>query len=141
MPPARPTARSPRSGADSGERGGGVLSAWFGLVVFFTLLLFAVQVLYNLYATSVVTSVSYDAARRVAAARGDPSAVGQAEAAARDALGSYAGRVTFTWAVDGEAVVLRIQAHNPSFLLPPAAGRLAFSDLDRTVQVRVERFR
>ena len=141
MPPARPTARSPRSGADRDERGAGVLSAWFGLVVFFTLLLFAVQVLYNLYATSVVTSVSYDAARRVAAARGDPSVVGRAEADARDALGSYANRVSFTWAVDGEAVVLRVQARNPSFLLPPAAGPLAFGDLDRTVRVRVERFR
>ncbi len=141
MPPARPTARSPRSAADRDERGGGVLSAWFGLVVFFALLLFAVQVLYNLYATSVVTSVSYDAARRVAAARGDPSAVGQAEADARDALGSYANRVTFMWAVDGEAVVLRVQAHNPSFLVPPVAGPLAFGELDRTVRVRVERLR
>lgn len=141
MPPARPTARSPRSGADRDERGGGVLSAWFGLVVFFALLLFAVQVLYNLYATSVVTSVSYDAARRVAAARGDPGAVGRAEAYARDALGSYAARVTFSWTVDGEAVVLRVQARNPSFLLPAVAGPLAFGELDRTVRVRVERFR
>lgn len=141
MPPARPTARSPRSAADSDEQGGGLLSAWFGLVVFFTLLLFAVQVLYNLYATSVVTSVSYDAARRVAAAHGDPGAVGHAEADARRALGSYADRVTFTWAVDEEAVALRVQARNPSFLLPAVAGPLAYGELDRTVRVRVERFR
>ena len=144
MPPARPTARSPRSGADGeehAERGGGVLSAWFGLVVFLTLLLFAVQVLYNLYATSVVTSVSYDAARRVAAAQGDPGAVGRAEADARRALGRYADRVTFTWALDGDTVSLRVRARNPSFLLPAVAGPLAFSELDRTVRVRVERFR
>lgn len=141
MPPARPTRRSPRSAADRDERGSGVLSAWFGLVVFFTLLLFAVQVLYNLYATSVVTSISYDAARRVATARGDPVAVGHAEADARAALGSYAARVTFTWAVDSEAVVLRVRADNPSFLLPAVAGPLAFGELDRTLRVRVERFR
>ena len=34
------------------------------------LLLFAVQALFNLYATSVVTAVAYDAARRVAVADG-----------------------------------------------------------------------
>ena len=141
MRPARPTARSPRSAAEQDERGGGVLSAWFGLVVFFALLMFAVQVVYNLYATSVATSVSYDAARRVAAARGDPGAVGPAEAGARRALGTYGDRVTFTWAVDGETVVLRVQARNPSFLLPPVTGPLAFGELDRTVRVRVERFR
>ena len=141
MPPARRTARSPRSGADRDERGGGVLSAWFGLVVFLALLLFAVQVLYNLYATSVVTSVSYDAARRVAVAPGDPGAVAKAEAGARRALGGYGERVTFTWFVDDEAVVLRIQARNPRFVLPPVAGPLAFGEVDRTVRVRVERFR
>lgn len=141
MPPARPTARSPRSAADRDERGGGVLSAWFGLVVFFALLLFAVQVLYNLYATSVVTSVSYDAARRVAAARGDPDAVARAEADARAALGSYASRVTYGWTVDADVVVLRVRARNPSFLLPAVAGPVAFGEVDRTVRVRVERFR
>ena len=88
-----------------------------------------------------MTSISYDAARRVAAARGDPAAVGQAEADASDALGGYASRVSFTWAVDGEAVVLRVQARNPSFLLPPVTRPVAFGDLDRTVRVRVERFR
>ena len=141
MPPLRPTPRSARSGPEADERGSGVLSAWFGLVVFFALLLFAVQVLYNLYATSVLTSVSYDAARRVAAARGDPGAVGPAEAGARDALGSYASRVAFTWSVDGDEVVLRVHARNPSFLVPPVAGPVAFSEYDRTVRVRVERFR
>ena len=141
MRPARRTPRSPRSAADRDERGSGVLSAWFGLVVFFALLLFAVQVLYNLYATSVVTSVSYDAARRVAAARGDPGAVTDGEAKARDVLGAYADRVTFTWTVDGEQVVLRVRAHNPSFLLPAVAGPVVFGDVDRTVRIRVERFR
>ena len=139
MPPARPTPRSPRSGAE--ERGGGPLSAWFGLVVFLTLLLFAVQVLYNLYAASVVTSITYDAARRVAGAEGDPGAIGAAEGQARGALGSYAARVTFDWALDGDVVAVRVRARNPSFLLPAHAGPLAFGDLDRTVRVRVERFR
>ncbi|HEX2042038.1 MAG TPA: hypothetical protein VHF24_05305 [Acidimicrobiales bacterium] len=141
----RRTTRSPRSVSRSArdERGGGPLSAWFGFVVFLALLLLAVQVLYNLYATSVVTSVAFDAARRVAAAEGGPGAVGPAvaEAEARQALGRYGERVTFEWAVDGDVVALRVRAENPSFLLPAQAGPVAFGDIDRTVRVRVERFR
>jgi hypothetical protein len=113
-------------------------------VVFLALLLFAVQVLYNLYATSVVTSVAFDAARKVAAAaaaEAGEGAVGSAEAEARQALGRYGERVTFEWAVDGDAVALRVRADNPSFLLPAQAGPVAFGDIDRTVRVRVERFR
>ena len=128
--------------ASPDERGGGPLSAWFGFVVFLALLLFAVQVLYNLYATSVVTSVAYDAARQVAGAQGGPGSVGRAEASARQALGRYSDRVSFQWAAgDGEVVVLRVTARNPSFLLPALAGPVAFGQIDRTVRVRVERFR
>jgi len=123
------------------ERGSGPLSAWFGLVVFLSLLFVAVQLLFNLYATSVVTSVSYDAARRVAAARGDPAAVTTAEARAREALGKYAPKVSFEWSIEADAVALRVRAENPSVLLPATAGPLAFGDIDRTVRVRVERFR
>ncbi len=153
----RRTTRSPRSASSCpsagcravaervghDERGGGPLSVWFGFVVFLALLLFAVQVLYNLYATSVVTSVAFDAARRVAAAEGGAGGVGpaEAEAEARQALGRYGERVTFDWAVDADVVVLRVRSTNPSFLLPAQAGPVAFSDVDRTVRVRVERFR
>ncbi len=117
------------------------MSAWFGFVVFLSLLFVAVQILFNLYATSVVTSVSYDAARRVAAAQGDPAAVPTAEAGARRALGRYAPRVSFEWSIDADVVVLRVRADNPSVLLPATAGPLAFAGIDRTVRVRVERFR
>ena len=65
------------------------------------------QVLFNLYATSVVTAVAYDAARRVAGADGGPGSMAQAEAEARQSLGRYADRVNFDWsATDGETVVL-----------------------------------
>ena len=150
----RRTTRSPRSASSSlraryrpvaarDERGGGPLSAWLGFVVFLALLLFAVQVLYNLYAASVVTSVAFDAARRVAAAEGGAGAVGpaEAEAEARQALGRYGDRVRFDWAVDVDVVALRVRSTNPSFLLPAQAGPVAFGDIDRTVRVRVERFR
>ncbi len=123
------------------EEGGGPLSTWFGFVVFLGLLLFAVQVLFNLHATSVVTAVAYDAARQVAGAEGGPAAIGPAEASARQTLGRYGDRVTFEWATDDEVVVLRVRARNPSFLLPAVAGPVSFGEIDRTIRVRVERFR
>ena len=124
------------------ERGGGPISIWIGFSVFLVMLLFAVQVLFNLYAASVVTAVSYDAARRVAGGDGGPSYISEAEDQARQALGRYASRVTFDWSASSdEEVVLRVQSDNPSILLPVSAGPAAFDRLDRTIRVRVERFR
>lgn len=124
------------------ERGGGPISTWVGFSVFLVLLLFATQVLFNLYAASVVTAVSYDAARRVAAGDGSTAAITSAEADARSALGRYERRVTFEWSGTGaDEVVLRVRAANPNLLLPGVAGRAAFDRIDRTLRVRVERFR
>jgi hypothetical protein len=113
-----------------------------GFSIFLVMLLFAVQVLFNLYAASVVTAVSYDAARRVAGGDGGPTYIAEAEDRARQSLGRYASRVTFDWsATSDEEVVLRVQSDNPSILLPIARGPAAFDQLDRTIRVRVERFR
>lgn len=124
------------------ERGGGPISLWVGFSVFLVMLLFAVQVLFNLYAASVVTAVSYDAARRVAGGDGGESYVADAEEQARQSLGRYAEKVTFDWSgTNAEEVVLRVQSDNPSVLLPLMAGPAALDRLDRTIRVRVERFR
>lgn len=124
------------------ERGGGLVQLWVGFSVFLVMLLFAVQVLFNLYAASVVTAVSYDAARRVAGSDGGPGYVAEAEDQARQSLGRYARRVTFDWSASSpEEVVLRVQSDNPSVLLPVAAAPVAFDKLDRTIRIRVERFR
>jgi hypothetical protein len=124
------------------ERGGGLIQLWVGFFVFLVMLLFAVQVLFNLYAASVVTAVSYDAARRVAGNDGGFGSTDEAEAAARRALGRYSDRVDFEWiATGGEEVVLRVRTDNPSMLIPALAGPVAFDQLDRTIRVRVERFR
>ncbi|MDQ2827168.1 MAG: hypothetical protein M3Y04_09460 [Actinomycetota bacterium] len=140
-PRGRTVGGEPR-GRTVDEKGGGPISTWFGFSVFLVLLLFATQITFNLYATSVVTAVSYDAARRVAAGDGGSVLTAQAEADARQALGRYASRVTFDWsATTGDEVVLRVEADNPNMLLPVVAGRAAFDHVDRTVRVRVERFR
>ncbi|HEX2118969.1 MAG TPA: hypothetical protein VHF91_07280 [Acidimicrobiales bacterium] len=124
------------------ERGGGPISIWIGFSVFLVMLLFAVQVLFNLYAASVVTAVSYDAARRVAGSDGGPAYMAEAEEQARQALGRYSDRVTFDWSgTSDEEVVLRVQSENPNILLPMGAAPAALDTVDRTIRVRVERFR
>jgi hypothetical protein len=105
-------------------------------------LLFAVQALLNLYATSVVTSVAYDAAREVAGAGGNTGALARAEHRARSLLGRFGREVTFDWSARNEDdVVLRVRGRVPSVLLPASRGPLAFGDIDRTVRLRLERFR
>jgi hypothetical protein len=66
----------------------------------------------------------------------------EAEDQARQALGRYAGRVTFDWgASSADEVVLHVHADNPSVLLPVLRGPAALQRVDRTIRVRVERFR
>lgn len=132
------------------DRGAGLVGTLAGVAAFLVLLLFAVQLVFNLYATSTVTSVGYDAARSVASNgvdHDDAGGVGQAradaEARARRQLGRYGEQVSFDWSgSDGQSVRLRVRATNPrtgyaAFLSRP----LGFDTVDRTVTVRVEAFR
>ena len=112
--------------------------------MFLVLLLFAVHLVLNLYATSVVTAVAFDAARVVAGASGDEAT---AERQARALLDGYdAADLSFEWrytSVDGDAepdvVELRVVARHPTTLLPSAV--VPYREVDRTVRVRVERVR
>ena len=127
------------------DRGAGLLGTSFGILVFLGFLFFAVQLLFNLYATSVVTSATYDAARRVATV-GHPATqadVDAAETNARDALGGYAHRVTFECDVTSEPNVVRLHvtATNPRFLGPSIDTLVGLDEIDRTVVVRVEKFK
>ncbi len=132
------------------EEGTGLVGTVAGVAVFLVLLLVAVQLLFNLYATSTVTSVGYDAARQVASDRVDhanPGAVGDAEARverrARQQLGRYGRRVSFSWAgTDAATVRLRIQATHPRVGFGQFIARpLGFDTIDRTIVVRAEQFR
>lgn len=127
------------------DRGAGLLSTSFGILFFLGFLFFAVQLLFNLYATSVVTSVTYDAARAVATS-GHPATqndLGAATSRAKSQLGSYAKHVEFQWDVtsDPDVVKLRVIATNPRFLGPVIDTFVGFDVIDRTVEVRVEQFR
>lgn len=123
------------------ERGGGPISTWLGFVVFLGTLLFSVQALLNLYATSVVTSVAYDAAREVAQSDGSPVARRSAEHRARQLLGRFGARASFDWSGSTtDDVVLRVRGDVPKVVLPSQGGTLPFGSIDRTVRLRVERW-
>ena len=122
----------------SPDAGAGLVGTVAGVAVFLVLLLFAVQVLLNLYATSVVTAAAFDAAREVAAAGGDRRAIDAAEAKARAVLGRYASAVTFEWAVPaGGDVVVRVRAENRLFSFPGLSIE-PLQVVDRTVRARIE---
>lgn len=106
-------------------------------------MLFAVQVLLGLYATSVVTASTYDAARVLAGADQGDSAVGRAdaEAGARSQLGRYGERAAFRWDNDAQSIRLRVRVPRPTVLPRSLASGLGLPDIERTVTVRVERAR
>ena len=127
--------RAPEAG-DSG------ISVVFGVALFLGFLLLAAQVLLHLYATSTVTAVAFDAARRAAAA--GPEGVERdrchAETArARAALGAWGSSATVACDHrDGEFVTVTV--NGPS----PAAGLRIFEDvferrlIQRSASVRRE---
>lgn len=129
------------------DRGAGLIGTIGGVVVFLVLLTFAVQLLFNLYATSAVTAVAHDAARAAAGGLVDhdgaqaSTALEEAEADARRALGRYGDRLEFTWDVDARRVRLTIGAEHPRVAISPVAAVFGFNRVDRTVEVRIEEVR
>jgi hypothetical protein len=115
--------------------------------MFLILMLFAAHLVLNLYATSVVSAVAFDAARVVSGSDGGADAEAAAERQARALLGRYEerGELSFHWrypSTDGDArpdvVELRVIATHPTRL---SRLELPFSRVDRTVRVRLERLR
>jgi hypothetical protein len=121
----------------------------FGFLVILVLLLFAVQVTFDLYARSAVTSAAVDAVDRVtsysAAAGGGPAmALAEQDATTRamQSLGGYARATTFTWSPDPPAGTVSLSV---SFDAAKASDDLArglslplLNSFHRTVQARFE---
>lgn len=130
---------------DALERGAGLLSTAAGVVVFLVFLLFSVQLLFGLYASSTVTAVTNDAAHRAAARGAPPQEV--IEADARRNLGAVGDEAEFRWSeedVDGDGVtdtiVLLVVAEPPRFIPPSIGGAIGLDEVRRTVRVRLEEF-
>jgi hypothetical protein len=126
-----------KRGSDDGS---GLVSAIVGVTIFLVLLLYAVQLALNLYATSTVTAVAFDAARQVAGSDGGPDATAAAEEQARGMLDHYednGGTLEFDWDTSrADVVVLEVTAERQPLL---ARVRVPFQRVHRTVTVRWER--
>lgn len=103
-----------------------------GLLFFFSFLVFAVNVMYNLYATSVISSLALDAAHDVAERNG--STPGAAEAEFRDHVGND---VDFSIVVLADTVQVEVRWETNA-LLPQLGDARAFGVLDRSFEVRIE---
>lgn len=134
----------------SGDDGTGLIGTVAGVMVFFAFLFFAVQLLVTLYYRSAVTAAAYEAARAAAGrdAHRDRAGLDRYEAHARAVLGRYGDNVHFHWDpldVDGDGAVdevaLRVTAPAPLILGGPGASALGLATIDRTIHVRVERWR
>lgn len=136
------------NGRAAGDAGTGLISTIGGLLVFLALLLFAVQTLISLFTRSAVTDAAYEGARLVAGARSshDGSAIPEdarvrAEQIVRGQLGRLGPTVELDWSSsDADTVALRVRARPPGFLWS-SLGAAAPAVIDRTVRVRVERWR
>ncbi len=125
------------------DRGTGAISTAAGVVVFLVFLLGAVQLLFSLYASSTVTAVANDAARRAALRGAAP--VEDVEADARASLGRVGEDAEFTWGLedtDGDGtddvLVLQVSALPPRFVPRSIGEGLGLGVIERTVRVRLE---
>jgi hypothetical protein len=133
----------------TGDRGAGLIASYAGLVLFLAFLLFAVQLLVDLYATTAATSAAFDGARIVAGSRvAHPDRLAEADArrAAEDRmrseLGEFGRSVSFDWsASNDQVIVLRVVGNAPRLLWPGLQHQLGVGHIDRTVRVRVEAWR
>ena len=130
-----------------GDEGAGLIGTIAGVLVFLAFLLFAVQLLVGLYATSAVTSAAFDGARLVAGSRTDhadrtrgrPGPSRGRAAHARPARPARRPGRRFDWT--GSDAARRRRARpgaGARFLLPGLGGPLGFDHIDRTAHVRVE---
>lgn len=103
-----------------------------GMLTFFVFLVALIQISFNLYATSVVSSLALDAARDVA--EFDGLTPREAEAEFRQHIGSD---VQFSVRTEGEVVSSRVVWERTS-IFPTLGDFRVFGVLDRTFSVRVE---
>ncbi len=131
-----------------GDRATGVFGSSFAFTVFLVFLLFAVQVLFGLYARTTVTAVASDVAQRAAnegSALDATRLAGYAQEG-KDRLGRYGDDTDFTVSVsdsDGDGVAdtvaVRVDADLP-ILLPVHWSGYSPARFTRTARARLEVF-
>jgi hypothetical protein len=125
-----------------GEAGVGPISSIFGVVIFLGFLMLATQVMVHLYASSTVSAVAFDVARRASA---DGAGCAGAQSRALDLLGSYGDPATVTVdCTDGPGAGVRsvtISGPTPARMVDAFGTTLGTDRIERTATVRIEEFR
>jgi hypothetical protein len=101
-------------------------------------LLFAVQLLVSLHATTVLTAVTSDTARRAAAEHAPDRRYLEAELV--EGLGRMGRQAEITWGQDSDIVSLTVSVPAPRFVPPSLSATVGLDRIERTVRVRMERF-
>lgn len=139
LPPDPPLRPLVPAGQMDGEQGSSSVAAVFGVAIFLGFLLLATQVLVHLYATSAVTAVAFDEARR---ASGDAGSCAVAESRARDRLGSWGRRSDVTVAcrvvTGGEGTQVSIAGPSPARGLGLFGGLGVTDRIERDATFRTE---
>lgn len=126
------------------DRGAGLISSAAGILVFILFLVFAVQLLFSLYASSTVTAVAHDAAARAASVpERDWDLIG---GEVRGHLGRMGDEADITWGTedaDGDGgvdtVALRIVVVPPRLVPRSLGDGVGLGAIDRTARARLER--
>jgi hypothetical protein len=127
-----------------------MVSSLAGVTVFLMFLLFAVQVMFGLYATSTLRATLHDAAARAASggAGTGPSDLARLADQAEGTLGAMGDRSEITLRLvdedgdgSGDAVVGEAVAVPPRVVPPSIGGMVGFEQVRAAVRVRVEGFR
>lgn len=104
----------------------------FGVAIFLAFVLFASQTLLHLYASTLVGSAAFDAAKRAAAADGGGCAA--VEPRVHRALGRHAEDAEVACRDDGDQLAVSIVTTSPARVFQQLGG-----GIERTSVVRVER--
>ena len=125
-----------------GDAGSGLIPTVTGVTCFLVLLLFAVQVIFNLYSASAVEAAAFDAARLVAADGSDLTQAQQlADTHVRTVLGRFGDEriESVQVALEGESLRLTVKAQNRSLLPRLLPDGLLSDTVERSALVRLER--
>ncbi|MFP5255660.1 MAG: hypothetical protein ACLGI8_07390 [Acidimicrobiia bacterium] len=125
------------------DRGAGLVSTAAGTLVFILFVVFAVQLLFSLYASSTVTAVAHDAAARAAS---DPQApLTPIEADVRRQLGRMGAGAELSWRAEdsdgdglADTIALRVVVVPPRLVPRSIGDGVGMGVVDRTARVRIE---
>ncbi len=126
---------------EAGEDGSSAITSVFGVLIFLGFLMLATQVLLHLYATSTVSAVAFDTARRAAAEGADCASVDAAQRIRRS-LGDYGHVIDDpVCTTEGEDTVVTVTGPTPARLADAFGGGVGLDRIERTARVRTEQFR